>query len=253
MIIVKNHMDIEKLSIACDISAAALKAAGAAVTIGITAKELELIAVKVIKQAGAVPSFYKYGGFPGKICVSVNDTVIHGIPTNEKLKSGDIVSIDIGAYYNGYHGDNAATFTVGEVTDEAQKLVDVTYQSLHKAILAAKPGNRIGDISHAIQTHVEAFGFSPVKDWVGHGIGKDLHEDPQIPCFGEPGRGIRLIPGMTLAIEPMINIGTRLTKVLSDEWTVKTIDNSLSAHFEHTVAITNDGAKILTSGWEVGR
>ncbi len=253
MIIVKNHKDIEKLSNACEISAAALRAAGAAVEVGITAREIESIAVKVIKQAGAVPSFYQYGGFPGKICVSVNDTVIHGIPTNEKFKSGDIVSIDIGAYYNGYHGDNAATYFVGEITEEARKLVDATYESLHKAILAAKPGNRIGDISNAIQTHVEPYGFSPVKDWVGHGIGKDLHEDPQIPCFGEAGRGPRLIPGMTLAIEPMINVGTRLTKVLSDEWTVKTLDSSLSAHFEHTVAITNDGAKILTSGWEVGK
>ncbi len=253
MIIVKNHKDIEKLSQACAISAAALKATGGAVEAGITGKELEAIAVKVIKQAGATPSFYKYGGFPGKICISINDTVIHGIPSNEKLKTGDIVSIDIGAYYGGYHGDNAATYTVGEVSDEASKLVEATYQSLHKAIKAAKPGNRIGDISNAMQTHVETFGFWPVKDWVGHGIGKDLHEDPQIPCFGEPGRGIRLIPGMTIAIEPMINIGTRLTKVLSDEWTVKTQDNSLSAHFEHTVAITNDGAKILTAGWEDGR
>ncbi len=252
MIIVKNYKEIEKLSKACAISAAALKATGAAVAAGITGRELESIAVKVITQAGATPSFYKYGGFPGKICISVNDTVIHGIPSNDKLKSGDIVSIDIGAYYDGYHGDNAATYMVGEVSDEARKLVKETYNSLHRAIDAARSGNRIGDISNAIQLHVEQFGFKPVKDWVGHGIGRELHEDPQIPCFGPPGRGSRIIPGMTIAIEPMVNVGTRLTKVLSDEWTVKTQDNTLSAHFEHTVAITNDGAKILTAGWEDG-
>ncbi len=252
MIVVKNQKDIEKLTIACEISASALRAVGLAVEPGITGRELEAIAVKVIKQAGATPSFYKYGGFPGKICISRNDTVIHGIPTNEKMNSGDIVSIDIGAYYNGYHGDNAATFAVGKISDEAQSLMDVTYQALHKAIKAAKPGNRIGDISNAIETHVREFGYYPVKDWVGHGIGRELHEDPQIPCAGPPGRGARIIPGMTLAIEPMINIGTNLTKVLSDEWTVKTTDNSLSAHFEHTVAITSDGAKILTAGWEDG-
>ncbi len=253
MITIKNHRELKSLSAACAISAEALKAVGRAVEVGITTKELDAIAKKVIVAAGAKPSFYGYGGFPGNICTSINDTVIHGIPSNEKLKSGDIVSIDVGAYYEGFHGDNAATYPVGEVSEQAKTLIKATKEALYKAIDAAINGNRVGDISNAIETHVTPFGYSPVKDWVGHGVGRELHEDPQIPCFGPAGRGPRLVAGMTLAIEPMINIGTRLTKVLSDEWTVKTQDATLSAHFEHTVAITNDRAKILTLGWEEER
>ncbi len=252
MIVVKNQRELKALAKACAISAEALKAVGRAVEVGITTRELDAIAAKVIKQAGAIPSFKGYGGFPASICASVNDTVIHGIPSNETLKDGDIISIDVGALYEGFHGDNAATYAVGEVDESARTLLAATKEALYKAIEQAKPGNRVGDISNAIETHVAQFGFFPVRDWVGHGVGRELHEEPQIPCFGPPGRGPRLVPGMTLAIEPMINIGTNLTKVLADEWTVKTQNGKLSAHFEHTVAITNDGAKILTIGWEDG-
>ncbi len=250
MIVVKNTKELASLKKACEISAQALKAAGKAVKPGVTTKEIERVAAQVIEAAGAKPSFYNYGGFSGKICVSINDTVIHGIPGDTVIQDGDIVSIDVGAFYEGFHGDNAATYPAGDVNETALKLLKVTKQSLYNAIDVALVGNRIGDISHAIQSYTEAHGYSPVKQWVGHGIGRELHEDPQVPCVGAPGKGPRLAQGMTIAIEPMINEGTYETKVLKDGWTVKTVDNKLSAHFEHTIAITSGGPKILTIGWE---
>ncbi len=252
MIIVKNAKELTLHQRACEISAAALKAAGRAVKPGVTTAQIESAAVKVIEEAGAYPSFYKYNGFPGKICISINDTVIHGIAGKDVIKDGDLVSIDVGAYIGGFHGDNAATYIAGEGSDRANNLAKVTKEALYKAIEAAVVGNRVGDISYAIQSYVEAHGYSAVTQWVGHGIGRELHEDPQVPCVGTAGKGPRLTAGMTLAIEPMINEKSADTNVLKDGWTVKTVDRGLSAHFEHTIAITSKGAKILTLGWEEG-
>lgn len=188
-----------------------------------------------------------YGGFPASACISVNDVVIHGIPRkNQILKQGDIVSIDVGAFYEGFHGDNAWTFPCGEVSKEAQALMNTTRESLFEGINAARPGNRLGDIGSAVQRYVEARGYSVVRDFVGHGVGAELHEDPSVPNYGTPGRGVRLLPGMTIAIEPMVNAGVHTVEVLSDKWTTVTTDGKLSAHFEHTIAITPDGPVILT-------
>ena len=193
------------------------------------------------------PSFLNYGGFPASACISVNDVVIHGIPRKHQiLKQGDIVSIDVGAFYEGFHGDNAWTFPCGEVSKEAQDLMDVTRESLFEGINAARPGNRLGDIGSAVQRYVEARGYSVVRDFVGHGVGAELHEDPSVPNYGTPGRGVRLLPGMTIAIEPMVNQGVHTVETLSDNWSVVTSDGKLSAHFEHTIAITPDGPVILT-------
>ena len=213
---------------------------------GITTKDLDDIADKFIRSMGATPSFKGYGGFSGSICTSVNEELVHGIPGNRVLKDGDIISLDIGAEVQGYHGDSAWSYAVGTVTDEARRLMDVTEQSLYKGLEQAVPGARLSDISHAIQVYVEAAGFSIVREYVGHGIGRNLHEDPQIPNYGPPGRGPRLKPGMVLAIEPMVNAGTRYVRTLEDNWTVVTVDNSLCAHYEHTIAITDDGYEILT-------
>lgn len=213
---------------------------------GITTKEIDQIAEKFIRKMGAVPSFKGYHGFPGSICTSINDQLVHGIPGNRKLKEGDIISIDIGACYDGYHGDSAWTYPVGKISPEAQRLLEVTEASLYKGLEQAKPGARIGDLSHAIQTVVESAGFSIVREYVGHGIGKDLHEDPKVPNYGLPGKGPRLKPGMTLAVEPMVNAGSRHVRTLEDHWTVVTVDGSLCAHFEHTIAITEEGYEILT-------
>lgn len=212
----------------------------------VTTLELDSIAEKYIKSRGAIPAFKGYHGFPGNICASVNEEVVHGIPGLRKLKSGDNVSIDIGAVINGYHGDAAITIPIGEVDAEMQKLLDVTEASLNKGIEQAVIGNRLSDISHAVQSHAENFGFGVVRDYVGHGIGRKMHEDPQVPNYGPSGRGPRLKSGMTLAIEPMINMGVYETKTLDDGWTVITKDGKPSAHFEHTVAITPDGPEILT-------
>lgn len=202
---------------------------------------------KFIVQAGAKPSFLGYGGFPASACISLNDRVIHGIPSSrEILKEGDVVSVDVGAYYNGFHGDNAYTFRVGEVSPEADQLLRVTEESLTKGIAQAKAGNRIGDISNAIQTYTESFGYGVVREYIGHGVGRNLHEDPEVPNFGKPGRGMRLVAGMTIAIEPMINLSGAGVRQLPDGWTVVTKSGSISAHFEHTILITEEGAKILT-------
>lgn len=246
MISVKSNRDLVAMKDACRISAQALQLAGSLVRPGITTAEIDREVCKFIRKAGAKPSFLGYGGFPASACISVNDTVIHGIPGTRVIREGDIVSVDVGAYYNGFHGDNAATFAAGEISPEARALLDATEQSLYEGIAAAQPGNRVGDIGAAVQRYVEDRGYSVVRQYVGHGVGTDLHEDPNVPNFGTPGRGPRLLPGMTIAIEPMINAGTHEVKVLADKWTVVTLDGRLSAHFEHTIAITPDGPVILT-------
>ena len=232
---------------ACRISAEALRAAGEAVKPGISTYEIDTIVRKYIEKQGAKPSFLGYGGFPASACISVNSVVIHGIPAKTAvLKEGDIVSIDVGAYYRGFHGDNAYTFPCGKISENAQRLLDATKESLYEGIKQAQAQNRIGDIGSAVQEYVEARSYSVVRNYTGHGVGAKLHEDPSVPNFGTPGRGARLIPGMTIAIEPMINEGTHYVRVMGDKWTVKTLDGKLSAHFEHTIAITPDGPKILT-------
>lgn len=214
---------------------------------GVTTAELDKIAEEFIRSQNAHPSFKGYNGFPSSVCASVNDELVHGFPSSRKLNEGDIVSLDIGAQFEGYHGDSAWTYAVGEVSDEVQKLLDVTEQSLYAGLALVKPDVRLYTISHAIQQVVEDAGFSIVREYVGHGIGADLHEDPQIPNYGIPNRGPRLKPGMVLAIEPMVNIGERYVRTLEDNWTVVTQDGSWCAHFEHTVAVTEDGFEILTT------
>ncbi|NLW25477.1 MAG: type I methionyl aminopeptidase [Clostridia bacterium] len=217
-----------------------------AVAPGITTKELDQIAEDYITSQGAIPAFKGYRGFPATICTSINEEVVHGIPGLRSLKTGDIISIDIGAVINGYYGDAAVTLPVGEISEEAARLLEVTEQCLYKGIEQAQVNNRLTDISHAIQSYVEANGFSVVRDFVGHGIGKKMHEEPQVPNFGMPGRGPRLKPGMCLAIEPMVNMGSYHVEVLLDNWTVVTSDKQLSAHFEHSIAVTEKGPLILT-------
>ena len=247
MIVLKTNHELALMREACEISAGALKIAGEAVEPGVTTAEIDKIAYDYIKKCGAEPNFLNYGGFPATACISINDEVIHGIPSKKRvIKAGDIVSSDLGAKINGFNGDNAATFAAGDISPEAKRLCDTTRESLYVGIEKAVAGGRIGDIGAAIAAYCEARGFSVVREYVGHGVGKKLHEDPSVPNFGTPGRGVRLIPGMTIAIEPMINMGKAGVKQLSDGWTVKTKDGSLSAHFEHTVAITPDGPKIMT-------
>lgn len=213
---------------------------------GVTTLELDRMAEKYIRAQGAIPAFKGYNGFPATLCTSVNEQVVHGIPGLRTLESGDIISIDCGALKDGFFGDAAVTLPIGEVGEDLQKLLKVTEESLMMGIAQVKVGNRLYDVSNAVQTHVEANGFSVVRDYVGHGIGKAMHEDPQIPNFGKPGRGPRLEVGMALAIEPMVNMGTYEVQTLKDRWTVVTKDNRPSAHFEHTVAITENGLEILT-------
>ncbi len=247
MIIIKTSNELLKMRKAGLITGGALVAAEKAIRPGMTTKELDKIIHDYIVAHGAKPSFLNYNGFPASACISVNDTVIHGIPSNkEVLKEGDIVSVDVGAYIGGYHGDSAKTFAVGKVSDEAAALMASTEESLYMAIKLAKPGVRIGDLSSAIQEYNESRGYSVVREFVGHGVGANLHEDPEVPNFGKAGHGPRLMPGMVIAIEPMINAGAKNVVQLKDGWTIKTQDKSLSAHFEHTIAITSDGAVILT-------
>ena len=247
MVVLKTSRELKAMRDAGRISSRASKLAGEAVEPGVSTLEIDRIVRKYIEEQGATPSFLNYGGFPASACISVNDVVIHGIPRkNQILKQGDIVSIDVGAFYEGFHGDNAWTFPCGEVSKEAQALMDVTRESLFEGINAARPGNRLGDIGSAVQRYVEARGYSVVRDFVGHGVGAELHEDPSVPNYGTPGRGVRLLPGMTIAIEPMVNQGVHTVETLSDNWSVVTSDGKLSAHFEHTIAITPDGPVILT-------
>ena len=246
MINIKSSRDLQRMREACVISARALQIGGQAVQPGVTTGEIDRLIRQYIESMGAKPSFLGYGGYPASACISVNETVIHGIPGNTVIREGDIVSIDVGAAINGFNGDNAATFAAGRVSREAQALMDATRESLYEGIAAAHAGNRVGDIGAAVQRYVEMRGYSVVRQFVGHGVGTDLHEDPSVPNFGTPGRGIRLSAGMTLAIEPMVNMGSFEVKELSDGWTVKTTDGSLSAHYENTVALTGDGVLILT-------
>ena len=247
MIVLKTSRELAIMREAGRISAMALKVAGEAIEPGVSTWEIDRIARKYIESQGAVPSFLGYGGFPASACISVNNVVIHGIPSKRQIiKAGDIVSIDIGAIYEGFNGDNAYTFPCGDISPEAQRLLDATRESLYEGIKQAKAGNRLGDIGSAVQRYVEARGYSVVRDFVGHGVGAKLHEDPSVPNYGTPGRGVRLLPGMTIAIEPMVNQGGHEVQVQKDGWTTVTRDGKLSAHFEHTVAVTPDGPVILT-------
>ena len=247
MIVLKTTRELSLMKEACRISAGALRVAGEAVKPGVSTAEIDRIAYEYIISQGAEPNFLHLYGFPATACISVNDEVIHGIPSKERiLKEGDIVSIDLGAKKHGFNGDNAATFACGKISAEAQRLIDVTRESLYEAIKVAVPGGRIGDIGSCVQRYCEERGFSVVREYTGHGVGKELHEDPAVPNYGTAGRGVRLLPGMTIAIEPMINQGTKAIRRLSDGWTVKTADGKLSAHFENTIAVTKDGPVILT-------
>lgn len=247
MIVLKTARELKIMRAAGRISQKALRLAGEAVEPGVTTKELDSIVRKYIESQGAVPSFLGYGGFPASACISVNNVVIHGIPSEKcVLNQGDIVSIDVGAFFEGFHGDNAWTFPCGDVSDEAKMLMKTTEESLFKGIEAAVAGARVGDIGHAVQEYVELRSYSVVRKFVGHGVGTKLHEDPSVPNYGAPGRGARLLPGMAIAIEPMVNMGSHEVKVLGDKWTTVTADGKLSAHFEHTIAITPDGPVILT-------
>jgi len=246
MIAIKNEHELESMRRACRITAAARALAGEMVRPGVSTLEIDKAVHDFIVGQGAKPSFLNYNGFPASACISVNDTVIHGIPGGYVLKEGDIVSIDVGAYFEGFHGDCAATFPCGAISTEAQRLIDVTRESFFEGIREATKGHRVSDISHAIQTYVESNGFSVVRPFVGHGVGRKLHEDPEVPNFGAPGRGPRLLKGMTLAIEPMVNAGIADVRILKDGWTVKTSDGKLSAHYENTVLITDGEPEILT-------
>ncbi len=246
MIILKSPQEIEKMKVPCRMVAEALALLKEMVRPGVTTLALNNMAENEVLKYGAKAAFKGYSGYPYSLCCSVNNQVVHGMPDNRELKDGDILSLDFGVLYNGFYGDAAVTVPVGKISEKAGKLLTVTEESLYAAIGAARPSNRLSDISYAVQNHVEGYGFSVVRDFVGHGIGKSLHESPQVPNFGSPGRGIKLKPGMVLAIEPMINEKGPDVKVLDDGWTAVTCDGGLSAHFEHTVAITDHGAEILT-------
>lgn len=246
MIIIKNSTEIEVMRQAGKVVGETLLRLEEMIMPGISTAELDRFAEEFITKQGAKPSFKGYGGFPGTLCISVNDEVVHGIPGKRILQEGDLVTLDCGAYLNGFHGDAARTFPVGKVSDEAAKLIRVTEESFFKGLEKAIIGNRLTDISYEIQKHVEANGFSVVRDYVGHGIGRDLHEDPEVPNFGKPGRGAKLTAGMVLAIEPMVNIGDFKVKTLKDGWTAVTCDGSLSAQYENTVVILPDGPQLLT-------
>lgn len=246
MITIKNDHEIELMREAGRIVALTHQEIKKHLVPGITTKELDAIAEKTIRHYGAVPSFKGYEGFPASICTSINQVVVHGIPGSQALKDGDLIAIDIGANYQGFHGDSAWSYAIGTPTPLVSKLLDVTEKALFLGLAQVKPGNRVTDISHAIQTFVESHGFSLPRDLTGHGVGRQLHEDPIIPNFGAPNRGMALRQGMTIAIEPMVNVGTHQTRVRSDGWTVVTADGQLSAHFEHTVLITDTGYEILT-------
>jgi len=248
VIVCRSATELERMREAGRLVGEVLTELTAAVAPGVSTAELDEIAERRIRQAGATPAFKGYHGYPATICASINDEVIHGIPSGRRvLAAGDIISIDVGAALDGYYGDSAVTLPVGHVSEQAATLLRVTEESLYKAIEQARPGKRVSDIGHAVQRHVEAFGFSVVREFVGHGIGVRMHEEPQVPNYGEPGHGPRLAEGMVLAIEPMVNAGKPAVKVLADGWTAVTRDTSLSAHFEHTVAVTSGEPWILTA------
>jgi methionyl aminopeptidase len=248
MIKIKSAREIDLMKEAGRIVALAHQEVASMIQPGVSTYDIDQRVEQVIRSQGAIPSFKGYGGFPASACTSINDQVVHGIPSSSViLKEGDIISIDIGAMYKGYHGDSAWTYAVGKISDENEKLMKVTKEALYIGLSKAVAGNRLSDISHAIQTYAESYGFGVVREFVGHGVGKQLHEDPQIPNFGLPGRGPKLREGMTLAIEPMINAGTPRVRVLEDNWTAVTLDGKPSAHFEHTILITAHKPVILTT------
>jgi methionyl aminopeptidase len=246
MISIKTERELDVMRQACKITAAARALAGEMVRPGITTGEIDQAVHDFIVSQGAKPSFLHYQGYPGSACISVNEVVIHGIPGNRVLREGDIVSVDVGAFYKGFHGDCAATFACGTISPEAQKLIDVTKQSFFEGIQFARQGYRVSDISHAVQTYVESHGFSVVRAFVGHGVGEHLHEEPSVPNFGSPGKGPRLVKNMTIAVEPMVNMGTWEVRVLKDGWTTVTADGKLAAHYENTILITDGEPEILT-------
>ena len=246
MISIKTERELEVMRRAGRITAGARALAGSMVRPGVTTKEIDKAVHDFIVSQGATPSFLNYAGYPASACISVNDVVIHGIPDGRVLREGDIVSVDVGAYWGGFHGDCAATFACGAVSPEAEKLIAVTKQSFFEGLKFARQGNRVSDISHAVQAYVEANGFSVVRSFVGHGVGEQLHEAPEVPNFGAPGRGPRLVRGMTIAVEPMVNQGTYDVRVLKDKWTTVTVDGKLSAHYENTLLITDGEPEILT-------
>ncbi|UCF38082.1 MAG: type I methionyl aminopeptidase [Acidobacteriota bacterium] len=247
MIFRKGKTELEKMRRANLIVAEVLDHLSRLVKPGVSTKELDEVAEELIRKSGGLPSFKGYQGFPASVCASVNEEVVHGIPRRDKiLCEGDILAVDVGVQFEGYHGDSARTFPVGQISDELSKLLEVTKESLYEGIREVKVGTRVSDVSAAIQAHVEAYGFSIVREFVGHGIGKSLHEEPQVPNYGTPGRGPRLREGMVLAIEPMVNLGGPGVKVLADNWTAVTIDGQCSAHFEHSVAVTDNGPWILS-------
>lgn len=246
MITIKSHHELQLMREAAKVTAHILEMMDEIIRPGITTAEIDHIVEKEIRKHNMVPAFKGYGGFPASICASVNEMIVHGIPSDRKLTEGDIISIDTGTIYKGYYSDAARTYPVGNVSDEAKKLIQVTKESFFEGLKYCREGCRLGDVSHAIQTHVESNGFAVVKDFVGHGIGSNMHEDPQIPNYGKAGRGPRLEAGMVLAIEPMVNVGTDEMMVLEDEWTAVTLDGSLSAHYENTVVITHGEPEILT-------
>jgi methionyl aminopeptidase len=248
VIIYKSPEEIEKMRRAGRITAAAIERVLPAVRPGVTTGELDALAERTMREMGAVPSFKGYRGFPATICASINHEIVHGIPGRRVLKEGDLLSLDVGAVWEGYHGDSAVTVFVGEPpSDVAEKLVRVTEEALEAGIAQLRVGGHLSDVGHAVQQVAEGAGFGVVREYVGHGVGRALHEDPQIPNYGDPGRGIEIRPGLVVAIEPMVNVGDWRTRVLADKWTVVTADGSLSAHFEHTIAVTNDGTEILTA------
>jgi methionyl aminopeptidase len=246
MIVCRSRAEIELMRAANQLVARVLGELARAVAPGVTTSELDTLAEARIREAGAVPAFKGYHGFPASLCASINDQVVHGIPSTRALAEGDIVSLDLGAVLDGFYGDSAVTVPVGRISAKAAELLRVTREALNAAIEQVRPGGRVSDIGHAVQSHVESHGFSVVREFVGHGIGESLHEEPQVPNYGEPGRGPRLAEGMVLAIEPMVNIGKPAVRILDDGWTSVTRDGSLSAHFEHTVAVAAQGADVLT-------
>lgn len=246
MIELKSRIEVEKIAASCRIVARALALGEELVRPGVSTSEIDKKMREMIEKEGAKPSFLGYRGYPASTCISINEVIVHGIPNGRRIEEGDLVSIDVGAYLNGFHGDGARTFLVGKVDEEKQKITRTVRESLEQGIAQAKPGNHIGDISAAVQKYAESHGFSVVRSLVGHGIGREMHEDPQVPNFGTPGEGPELKEGMTIAVEPMINAGTWETETLADGWTIVTADRRVSAHWENTIVITSEGADILT-------
>jgi methionyl aminopeptidase len=253
MSVQKSWAELQKMHRACTIVVDTLSALAEAAAPGVTTKEMDKIARTRIEKAGAKPAFLGYRGYPATLCISVNEEVVHGIPGGRRLKDGDIVGLDLGCIVDGYYGDAARTVGVGKVSDEARRLMEATEASLHAGIAVSKPGSRVGDIGHAVQSYAEGRGYSVVREFVGHGIGTSLHEEPQVPNYGPPGRRERLVPGMCLAIEPMVNTGKPDVRVLDDGWTAVTVDGGLSAHFELSIAVTPEGPWVLSEPYPYGR